>query len=167
MRRRSSGVPTGSCTVPYRNDVAKVAPLEESTHFKNAEDATFDWQLKGRCRGRTGLIASAWRVQHGGESKIGTITITNDRLIEFALSVCATCPVQWDCTAFALITSAPACTYGCDIADLRWLAQREKDAPGYAFDLIDAARELALPVQVLVAQRRRHTQRKRSHKPKS
>lgn len=140
--------------------MAKQTALEETIHFRNAEDADFDWHEHGRCRGRTGIVQQAWTVAHGGASRIGSITITNDRLIEFALSVCATCPVQWECAEFGLATNADDCTYAVDISHLRWLRKRGS----YGRSLIAAARDLGVPVQVMVDNRERRSRRRRSYK---
>jgi hypothetical protein len=68
--------------------------------------------------------------------------------IQVALMSCFGCPVQWECTAFALRTWQNWGTWGLHIQDLRWLKKQGADA--YTA-LIDTARDHAVPVQVAVA----------------
>lgn len=137
--------------------MARSTALEENQHFINAEGADFDWRERAACKGRTGLVQAAWRVAHGGDSQIGTIVISNDKLIEYALSQCLTCHCQWDCVIFALQTQANSCTYGVDLEELRWLRGKGETA---AVAFVEAARTEDVPVQVAIARHRPRTARR-------
>lgn len=76
--------------------------------------------------------------------------ISGAELIRMALTVCWSCPAQYDCARFAVEGLMVAGTWAMDIGDLKWL-QAQDD--GVEFVLM--AEALGEPVQVVVRTARR------------
>ena len=83
----------------------------------------------------------------------GAKRVTGDMLIEVALTFCAMCPVQWDCTEWALLVEEPGGTWGISYDDLEWLRRQPKPLA-----IVEQARVREVAVQVAVHTRRRRVQ---------
>jgi hypothetical protein len=136
------------------DDSFDVLPL----YIQCALGVSRDWTDEARCR-RPGQrdARSLWLVSSGEVLDFGGSRYTGANLIQLALLTCLGCPVQWQCTRFALETWPNWGTWGVDISGLRWLKKRK--AMGSA--LLDKAEEDGVPVQVAVGAARAAEARER------
>jgi len=115
-----------------------------------------EWQREAVCRGHNkpgSPFKDAWTTEPSsmhilGEGP-GAKVVSGQMLIDIALTFCAMCPVQWDCTTWALDVEERIGTWGITYDDLGWL--RLQRSP---HRIVEAARAKEIPVQVYVASRR-------------
>jgi hypothetical protein len=119
-----------------------------------------DWKRQAVCRGHNkpgSPFKDAWTtdpstlhiIGEGPDAKV----ITGQMLIDVALTFCQMCPVQWDCTTWALDVGERIGTWGVAYDDLEWL--RHQRVPQR---IVDNARSKGVAVQVYVTARRRRVQ---------
>lgn len=72
--------------------------------------------------------------------------VKGSEMIAMALTVCHTCPVQWECTQWAVEVGECSGTWGVHPSDL----QRLQGDPDRAVALIATAKRRNIPVQVAV-----------------
>lgn len=104
----------------------------------------------GYCRTREGVIREAWTVTPSETLIIGGSRYEGRTLIRMALELCRICPVQWECTRFALATAHHHTyiwgTWGTDQTSLRWLKKQKE----VGLAIVDVADSTSTPVQVAV-----------------
>lgn len=127
--------------------------LGELIHAADGLDRS--WVESSPCRLWAGsLRPTPWQVhkdQRFVEHRDGKkVVMRGDEMIKMALMICATCPVQYDCAAYAVEGLMQAGTWSMGIANLRWLQGQEG-----ALDLVAEARELAVAVDEFVTALRR------------
>lgn len=127
--------------------------LGELIHAADGLDRS--WVESSPCRLWAGsLRPTPWQVhkdQRFVEERDGKkVVMRGDEMIKMALMICATCPVQYDCAAYAVQGLMQAGTWSMGIANLRWLQGQEG-----ALDLVAEARELAVAVDEFVTALRR------------
>lgn len=127
--------------------------LGELIHAADGLDRS--WVESSPCRLWAGsLRPTPWQVhkdQRFVEHRDGKkVVMRGDEMIKMALMICATCPVQYDCAAYAVQGLMQAGTWSMGIANLRWLQGQEG-----ALDLVAEARELAVAVDEFVTALRR------------
>lgn len=127
--------------------------LGELIHAADGLDRS--WVESSPCRLWAGsLRPTPWQVhkdQRFVEHRDGKkVVMRGDEMIKMALMICATCPVQYDCAAYAVQGLMQAGTWAMGIANLRWLQGQEG-----ALDLVAEARELAVAVDEFVTALRR------------
>ena len=127
--------------------------LGELIHAADGLDRS--WVESSPCRLWAGsLRPTPWQVhkdQRFVEERDGKkVVMRGDEMIKMALMICATCPVQYDCAAYAVEGLMQAGTWSMGIANLRWLQGQEG-----ALDLVAEARELAVAVDEFVTALRR------------
>ena len=109
-----------------------------------------DWTEQAKCKGKSGAVDSpwfnAWFIEPNAKQRIGDVMVRGEELIKVALDICMHCPVQWDCTTWALEVEEPQGTWGLPFEDLRWLRKHYTDPAG----VIARAEQLSEPVQVFV-----------------
>jgi hypothetical protein len=66
----------------------------------------------------------AWVASPGRNYKVGANRYSGEKLIELALSVCSTCPVQWQCASAALEADERAGVWSDTLENLHWLRRR-------------------------------------------
>ena len=124
-------------------------------YIASAMGVNRDWVLDARCRpaGPAGRDdRGPWVIASNETIHVGGSRYDGKTLIAYALLVCANCPAQWDCTTFAVQTMPNWGTWGCDITDLRWLANRRRKER--ATEVLEAARFSGTPVQVAIRRER-------------
>jgi len=109
-----------------------------------AQGQRLGWKDQAKCRSATGVPLQAWKIDRKdrGDNLAGRPA---QAWISLALAICETCPVQWDCTRFALAVGERWHTWGVDIDDLRWLKDRDD-----AVTIIEWAERQGVSVQVAV-----------------
>ena len=95
----------------------------------------------------------AWSVLAKEEIQVGDSFYLGAQLIDLALEYCKACPVQYQCSRYALNT-APSSSYiwgtwGAPMPDLRWIKHHGLE------HVIDDAERDGVPVQVALKQARR------------
>jgi len=93
-----------------------------------------EWMENGNCRNRTPEQEQWWLLdksdpRHDAEHE------------KMAATSCMSCPVQWDCLAFAIREQQRGCIWG-----LRWVDRKELKKERDALDLIEQARQDKRPV---------------------
>lgn len=112
-------------------------------YMQRAAGVKRDFMLHGKCRvGQHSLPREAWTMDRKDKALQGEEPETWIRL---ALTICQSCPVQYDCTRFALQVDERWGTWGVDIIDLQWM-KHTKRGP----EIIDAAEALGVSVHVAV-----------------
>lgn len=111
------------------------------------------WQKQAVCRGHNkpgSPFQHAWTSEPADKLLVDGQRITGAQLIEIALTFCQMCPVQWDCTTWALDVEERTGTWGIPYEDLVWLRTQR-----HPYQLIETARARGEAVQVAVTRRRR------------
>lgn len=115
-----------------------------------------EWKRQAVCRGHNkpgSPFKDAWTTDPATMHIIGegpaAKVVSGQMLIDIALTFCAMCPVQWDCTTWALEVGERIGTWGVTYDDLLWL--RERRDP---LRIVETARASGTAVQVAVATRR-------------
>ena len=124
-------------------------------HIASAVGAPRDWMKQAKCRALQGRIARRpWTAHRIDVVRVGRWTYRGEELIAYALLVCQSCPVQWECARFAMTTWENWGTWAMGISDARWL----HDQPDHSA-LIDKAQDDGVPVQVAVSSARQAARR--------
>lgn len=128
--------------------------LGELIHAADGLDRS--WVESSPCRLWAGsLRPTPWQVhkdQRFVEHRDGKkVVMRGDEMIKMALMICATCPVQYDCAAYAVQGLMQAGTWAMGIANLRWM----QDNATEPLALIEEARDLSAPVDEFVTALRR------------
>lgn len=76
------------------------------------------------CQTPSGTPKIAWVASPGGKYKVGANTYRGEKLIELALTICMTCPVQWECATAALDADERAGIWGDTLENLSWLRRK-------------------------------------------
>lgn len=92
------------------------------------------------------LGGRAWTAGEDGKEMLHGRKVPASALTEMAVMVCQTCPVQYDCTRYAVEYAEAAGTWGCRRRHLEWLFKRSD-----AMLIIGAAEAEAVPVEQYVA----------------
>jgi hypothetical protein len=121
-------------------------------YIRRAFGVSREWMARSLCRDRrSGVVAKAWTIEETESLDIGGSVHAGRKLVQMALEVCARCPVQWECTEYAIETDACAGTWGVRLSDVRFLSRR----PLWKSELRAARRE-GVPVQTLASLLRAH-----------
>lgn len=121
-------------TAGYTDGATPPSYVTRAYHF----DVT--WQKQALCLGHN---------KPGSPFQHAWTTDSDPTLIEVALTFCQMCPVQWDCTTWALDVEERTGTWGISYDDLLWLRKRR-----FPYRLIEEARGRGEAVQVAVSARR-------------
>jgi hypothetical protein len=104
----------------------------------------------GRCRGHSGEMKYAWRIDPDRKvAIIEGVSVRVAELISAALKICAGCPVQHDCVAWAVFVDEKGGTWGLSADDMDWLKRRDD-----AETIIARAQARNTPIQVAVRRAR-------------
>ena len=76
------------------------------------------------CRTERGTPKIAWVASSGRKYQVGANYYSGDKLIELALTVCSTCPVQWQCANAALEADERAGIWADTLDNLHWLRRQ-------------------------------------------
>jgi hypothetical protein len=108
------------------------------------------WMIDGRCRGHTGDMKYAWRIDPDRKvAVIAGVTVRVAELISAALKVCVGCPVQYDCVSWAVFVDEKGGTWGLSTDDMDWLKRRTDWET-----IIAKAQARHVPIQVAVRRAR-------------
>jgi len=99
------------------------------------------WKEHAKCRTQTGLTGKAWTTTSSETVNVGDERIPGRKLIQMAVMICRTCPVQWECTRYAIKSEAEIGTWGTEISKVKFLASRNNYE-----QLLDAAKNYDVPV---------------------
>jgi len=103
------------------------------------------------CRTSSGTPKIAWIAVAGRTYTVGANRYSGEKLIELALLGCATCPVQWECSACALQADERAGVWGDTLDNLKWLRRQ-----GNHEAKLEMAKSAGVTVQATVSILRRH-----------
>jgi hypothetical protein len=92
----------------------------------------------------------AWVAVPGKKYRVGANIFDGDKLTELALTVCAGCPVQWQCAAAAIEADESAGTWADTLDNIRWLGRR----PNHRLAL-EMAQSTSVSVQRTIVMMRR------------
>lgn len=112
-----------------------------------------DWKNEARCRGHAGHMRFAWTIdsdrKHPTIDGVERRDLLTTSVITMALTICRTCPVQYECVSWAVYVDETGGTWGLSVNDLKWLKGRE-DSEAF----IRAAERRHTPIQVAVRRAR-------------
>lgn len=115
------------------------------------------WMDNGSCRGHDLARKRAWTVRPAEKVHVGDVALDGKELIQAALSICRTCPAQYQCAMWAYEVREESGTWAMEHDHLLWLT-RQEDGAG----IINLARAKGTPVQVAV--QRTMSKRRREHR---
>jgi hypothetical protein len=92
--------------------------------FRAALGVSRQWMDLAACRNQIGERREAWKVRVKDVVVFDGSSYTGRELIAYALEVCARCPVQHACAAFAVETEAAVGTWATTHDDIEWLQSR-------------------------------------------
>lgn len=102
-----------------------------------------DYYDQALCRpGASDVIATAWIADPNKLYAIGNQMIEGSVLNEWALTICRTCPVQWECASAAIAAEEAAGIWADTLDNLRAVRKRP--------DVLERAKSSGVPVQVAV-----------------
>lgn len=104
-----------------------------------------NWKEHAKCRTQVGLTGKAWTTTSSETVTVGSERIPGRKVIQMAVLICRTCPVQWDCTRYAIKSEAEIGTWGTEISKVKFLRSK----PNYN-ELLDAAKNFDIPVDDMV-----------------
>ena len=78
---------------------------------------------EANCRTVSGTPRIAWVAAPGRTYTVGANRYSGEKLVELALLGCATCPVQWECSACAIEADERAGIWGDTLDNLKWLSR--------------------------------------------
>ncbi|WP_373070175.1 WhiB family transcriptional regulator [Gemmatimonas sp.] len=87
-----------------------------------------DWYDQALCRNDNGFVKWAWIAEEKVTYKLGTQKIKGHVLHDLALTVCAVCPVQWECALGAIQADERAGVWGEHVDRLRFIANSPHQA---------------------------------------
>jgi hypothetical protein len=117
------------------------------------------WAEHGSCRDHELARKRAWTCRPGDDVEITGVKLNPKELIKAALTICSSCPAQYQCALWAIEMEEEAGTWAMEHDHLLWLI-RQDDSEG----IVHEARLAEEPVQVAVKQKmleRRRAQRLR------
>jgi len=94
------------------------------------------------CSTAQGTPKIAWIASPGRKYLVGANTYSGEKLIELALTVCSTCPVQWKCATAALEADERAGIWSDTLDNLHWLRRQ-----GQHRETIEMAESAGVTVQ--------------------
>lgn len=103
------------------------------------------WKKEAKCKTETGLAGKAWTTTSTETVTIGDERIPGRKLIQMAVMICRTCPVQWECARYAIKSEAEIGTWGSEISKIKTFGARHNYD-----DLLDMAKDADIPVDDLV-----------------
>lgn len=110
-----------------------------------AQQADRSWVSSGLCWGIDDHRRTHFLVNPTDRVTVGSRKMRGAELIPAALLLCASCPVQFRCTSYAVTVGVTVGTWGCHPTDLAWLAkQTDRDA------ILEVGEEAGLTVQQTV-----------------
>lgn len=112
--------------------------------LRRAHDVDRSFYVNAACRTDQGTPKVAWVAAPGEHHRVGAHIWKGSKLIELALSICSTCPVQWQCATAALDADERAGTWGDTLENLHWLRRRH---PGDYAKKIELAQSTGVSVQ--------------------
>jgi hypothetical protein len=105
------------------------------------------WKKNAKCKTQTGLTGKAWTTTAAETITVGDEKLPGRKLIQMAVMVCRTCPVQWECARYAIKSEAEIGTWGTEIAKIKMLGAQHNYN-----ELLDAAQECDIPVDDMAKQ---------------
>lgn len=103
----------------FSGDVAQL-PI----HLQRALSVDRSYYSRAICRTPTDTPKLAWTAERTKRYEVNGQQIPGPKLIQMAVMVCKSCPVQWRCAEAAIEAGEPVGTWGAPIEDIEWLSRR-------------------------------------------
>lgn len=95
------------------------------------------------CRTDTGVVREAWIAEPTRLYKLGSQRVRGEVMNRWAVEVCKTCPVQWECALAAITAGEAAGVWGDTLENLRRIRHRP--------EVISKAQARGTPVAVAIS----------------
>lgn len=96
-------------------------------YIRRAHGVPAEWKSQGLCRQHSTVPGVAWRVDPREKTPevIGGQRYDKAELEKLAAEVCSGCPVQWDCTSYAIVVGELVGTWGVRLETLKAMQKDE------------------------------------------